>query len=91
MHLEFIVDQTAKYSNWLVKGLAGSKTPSEPSLQSIASHDGTVPVKKIHHYCTDYNIEVYYSLSNVSAKGTMYTTYRIVRLKAHGQSALHQL
>ena len=39
MHLEFIVDQTAKYSNWLVKGLA-SKTPSEPSLQSVASHDG---------------------------------------------------
>jgi len=41
MHLEFIVDQTAKYSNWLVKGLA-SHTPSEPSLQSVAtSHDGT--------------------------------------------------
>ena len=40
MHLEFIVDQTAKYSNWLVKGL-GSHTPSEPSLQSVASsHDG---------------------------------------------------
>lgn len=40
MHLEFIVDQTAKYSNWLVKGLA-SHTPSEPSLQSVASsHDG---------------------------------------------------
>ena len=39
MHLEFIVDQTQKYSNWLVKGLASS-TPSEPSLQSVASRDG---------------------------------------------------
>lgn len=38
MHLEFIVDQTAKYSNWLVKGLTTSSTatPSEPSLHSAA-------------------------------------------------------
>lgn len=37
MHLEFIVDQTAKYSNWLVKGLttvSPSASTSEPSLQS---------------------------------------------------------
>ena len=40
LHLDFIVDQTAKYSNWLVKGLAtgGSRQTSiEPSLQSAAS------------------------------------------------------
>ncbi len=41
MHLEFIVDQTQKYSSWLVKGLTGNKTPSEPSLQSVASASGT--------------------------------------------------
>ena len=36
MHLEFIVDQTAKYSDWLVKGLTTSSTatPSEASLHS---------------------------------------------------------
>ena len=45
MHLEFIVDQTQKYSNWLVKGLA-SNTPSEPSLQSVASRDGRSAVSQ---------------------------------------------
>ena len=41
MHLEFIVDQTAKYSSWLVKGLTTSSatTPSEPSLHSAAASD----------------------------------------------------
>ncbi len=41
LHLEFIVDQTAKYSDWLAKGL-GSNTGSvsEPSLHSAASLDG---------------------------------------------------
>ena len=46
MHLEFIVDQTAKYSNWLVKGLTTSSTatPSEPSLHSAAaSVEGQFP------------------------------------------------
>ena len=41
MHLEYIVDQTAKYSNWLVKGLTTASStaspPSEPSLHSAAS------------------------------------------------------
>ena len=40
MHLEFIVDQTAKYSNWLVKGLTTvslSATPSELSLRSASA------------------------------------------------------
>ena len=40
MHLEFIVDQTAKYSNWLVKGLttiSPSATPSELSLRSASA------------------------------------------------------
>ena len=33
MHLQFIVDQTQKYSNWLVQGMTGSATPSAtPSL-----------------------------------------------------------
>ena len=52
MHLEFIVDQTAKYSNWLVKGLTASSTatPSEPSLHSAAaSVEGQFPPR--FNYC----------------------------------------
>lgn len=39
LHLDYIVDQTTKYSKWLVKGLATgtTPTPTEPSLQSAAS------------------------------------------------------
>ena len=46
IHLNFIVDQTQKYSSWLTQGMAsslpaGSHTPSDPSLISAQSHDGT--------------------------------------------------
>ena len=52
MHLEFIVDQTAKYSNWLVKGLtANSATPSEPSLQSVASHNDGECIRLVSCFC----------------------------------------
>ncbi|KAL5477552.1 hypothetical protein EMCRGX_G024363 [Ephydatia muelleri] len=37
MHLNFIVDQTAKYSKWLVQGLS-SKASTEPTLQSTEAH-----------------------------------------------------
>ena len=44
IHLNFIVDQTQKYSSWLTQGMSslpvGSHTPSEPSLISTQSHDG---------------------------------------------------
>lgn len=44
IHLNFIVDQTQKYSSWLTQGMsskqAGSHTPSDPSLVSTRSHDG---------------------------------------------------
>lgn len=33
IHLQFIVDQTQKYSNWLVQGMGGGSTPSAtPSI-----------------------------------------------------------
>ena len=32
MHLKFIVDQTQKYSNWLVQGMTGSTPSATPSL-----------------------------------------------------------
>ena len=32
MHLQFIVDQTQKYSNWLVQGMTGSTPSATPSL-----------------------------------------------------------
>lgn len=35
MHLEFIVDQTAKYSNWLVKGLTTVSPTGAPSEFSL--------------------------------------------------------
>ena len=38
MHLNFIVDQTQKYSSWLMKGM--ETTPTDPSLTSTASRDG---------------------------------------------------
>ena len=42
VHLNFIVDQTQKYSSWLVQGLtAQGRTPSDPSLMSTASNEGT--------------------------------------------------
>ncbi len=37
LHLDYIVDQTTKYSKWLVKGLASATSSAEPSLQSAAS------------------------------------------------------
>ena len=37
LHLDYIVDQTTKYSKWLVKGLASVTSSVEPSLQSAAS------------------------------------------------------
>ena len=44
MHLNFIVDQTQKYSSWLMQGLmttpTSTNTPSEPSLISTASNEG---------------------------------------------------
>ncbi len=42
MHLNFIVDQTQKYSSWLMKGMAATPTvtPTDPSLSSTASHNG---------------------------------------------------
>ena len=43
MHLNFIVDQTQKYSSWLMKGMATTPTtaatPTDPSLSSTASHN----------------------------------------------------
>ena len=57
MHLEFIVDQTAKYSNWLVKGLttaSSTATPSEPSLHSAAaSIDGQLMQNSGVHVCNE--------------------------------------
>ena len=32
MHLQFIVDQTQKYSNWLVQGMGGNTPSTTPSL-----------------------------------------------------------
>ena len=42
MHLQFIVDQTQKYSTWLVQGMAGSTPSASPSLapSSLLSNDG---------------------------------------------------
>ena len=40
LHLEFIVDQTAKYSDWLAQGLGNTKGSSEPSLLSTPSYHG---------------------------------------------------
>ena len=46
MHLQFIVDQTQKYSNWLVQGMTGSTPSATPSLApsltptSLLSEDG---------------------------------------------------
>ena len=39
LHLEFIVDQTAKYSDWLAQGL-GNAGSSEPSVLSAPSLHG---------------------------------------------------
>ena len=43
LHLEYIVNQTAKYSDWLAKGLGkvgGHGSAREPSLHSTALFDG---------------------------------------------------
>ena len=41
MHLEFIVDQTQKYSSWLVQGMASTTPSATPSLApSLISKDG---------------------------------------------------
>lgn len=37
LHLEFIVDQTAKYSDWLAQGLGNGPGSSEPSIPSTPS------------------------------------------------------
>ncbi len=38
MHLNFIVDQTQKYSSWLTKGMATTPT-TDPSLTTTASNE----------------------------------------------------
>lgn len=42
MHLNFIVDQTQKYSNWLMQGLNPNSgtTPSDNSVTPAPSHQG---------------------------------------------------
>ena len=40
LHLEFIVDQTSKYSDWLAQGLVSTTGSREPSLLSSPPLDG---------------------------------------------------
>ena len=40
MHLEFIVDQTQKYSTWLVQGMTGSTPSATPSITPALSMEG---------------------------------------------------
>ena len=41
LHLEYIVDQTSKYSDWLAQGLGTTTGSSEPSVLSSPPPDGT--------------------------------------------------
>ncbi|CAK8680535.1 unnamed protein product [Clavelina lepadiformis] len=41
LHLNYIVDQTAKYSHWLTEGLTQPQEISSPSASRTSSHLGS--------------------------------------------------
>lgn len=56
LHLEYIVDQTSKYSDWLAQGLGTTAGSSEPSVLSSPPPDGMcmwVWVCARAHVCRD--------------------------------------
>lgn len=64
MHLNFIVDQTQKYSSWLMQGLmttpTSTNTPSEPSLISTASNEGIFTYTVNHNKYVESNFNPFW-------------------------------
>ncbi len=84
LHLDYIVDQTTKYSKWLVKGLGSTTSSAEPSLQSTAS--SSLNGQRKRGICIIIRIYLEYLRGGCFQQSLSFMTSKVINLKVVSQT-----